>query len=195
MKSLCVFCGSSRGADSDYAAYARAFGRVLVNRGIRLVYGGASVGIMGALADAVLENGGEAIGVIPEAIMGVEIAHSGLTELRVVRSMHERKALMGDLSEGFVALPGGLGTLEELFEVYTWAQLGIHDKPVGLLNVAGYYDSLIDFLDGAVRAKFLKSSHRDALIVATDPAALVERLENFVPVTDAKLTADEELSI
>lgn len=195
MKSLCVFCGSSRGADSDYAARARAFGRVLVSRGIRLVYGGASVGIMGALADEVLENGGEVIGVIPEAIMGVEIAHSGLTELRVVRSMHERKALMGDLSEGFVALPGGLGTLEELFEVYTWAQLGIHDKPVGLLNVAGYYDSLIDFLDGAVRAKFLKSSHRDALIVATDPAALVERLENFVPVTDTKLTADEKLSI
>ncbi len=194
MKSICVFCGSSSGARNGYSDAARDLARVLVGEGIRLVYGGASVGVMGALADEVLAGGGEVIGVIPEGIMRQEVAHHGLTELRVVDSMHQRKALMAELSDGFVALPGGLGTFEELFEVYTWAQLGIHVKPVGLLNAAGYYDKLIEFLDGAVEERFLSSEDRSVLLVERDPRLLIEKFKLHRPPSVSKWAAIKKLS-
>ncbi|MEE8251812.1 MAG: TIGR00730 family Rossman fold protein [Gemmatimonadales bacterium] len=194
MKSLCVFCGSSSGARNGYSDAARDLARVLVGEGIRLVYGGASVGVMGALADEVLAGGGEVIGVIPEGMMRHEVAHHGLTELRVVDSMHQRKALMAELSDGFVALPGGLGTFEELFEVYTWAQLGIHVKPVGLLNAAGYYDKLIEFLDGAVEERFLSSEDRSVLLVESDPRLLIEKFKLHRPPSVSKWAAIKKLS-
>jgi uncharacterized protein (TIGR00730 family) len=181
MKRLCVFCGSSTGDAPAYAAAAHALGTTLARRGIGLVYGGASVGLMGAVADAALEAGGEVIGVMPEALAKKELAHAGLTDLRIVGSMHERKALMAELSAGFIALPGGLGTLEELFEVWTWAQLGYHAKPCALLNVAGFYDPLIAFLDGVVAHRFLKPAHRDMLVVAEDSDALLDRLAAYRP--------------
>jgi uncharacterized protein (TIGR00730 family) len=179
VRRVCVFSGSSPGARPAYAEAAEELARVLVENRIGLVYGGASVGLMGRLADAVLAGGGEAIGVIPGALVDREIAHPGLTELRVVGSMHERKALMAELSEAFVALPGGLGTLEELFEIYTWAQLGLHDKPCGLLNVEGYYDHLAAFLAHAVEERFLREQHRAMLIVDHDARSLLERLRRF----------------
>jgi len=181
LKSLCVYCGSSGGAREDYAEAARALARAMVGRGIRLVYGGASVGIMGAVADEVLRLGGEAVGVIPQALMRKELAHAGLTELHVTPSMHARKTLMAELADGFVALPGGIGTFEELFEVWTWGQLGFHRKPCGLLNVAGYYDGLITFLDHASGEQFIRGTHRAMLVVETDPAALLERFAGYEP--------------
>lgn len=195
MKSLCVFCGSSSGARNGYTDAARDLARVLLSEGIRLVYGGASVGVMGALADEVLAGAGEVIGVIPEGIMRHEMAHHGLTELRVVDSMHERKALMAELSDGFVALPGGLGTFEELFEVYTWAQLGIHVKPVGLLNAAGYYDKLIEFLDEAVEERFLSSEDRSVLLVESDPRLLIEKFKSYNPPLVSKWATIKKLNI
>ena len=195
MKSLCVFCGSSSGARNGYSDAARDLARVLVGEGIRLVYGGASVGVMGALADEVLAGGGEVIGVIPEGMMRHDVAHHGLTELRVVDSMHQRKALMAELSDGFVALPGGLGTFEELFEVYTWAQLGIHVKPVGLLNAAGYYDKLIEFLDGAAEERFLSSEDRSVLLVESDPRLLIEKFKSHRPPSVSKWAAIKKLNI
>ena len=155
MKSVCVFCGSSTGDDPAYAAAARLLGRTLADAGITLVYGGGHVGLMGVLADAALERGGEVVGVMPKALIDREIGHTNLTKLHVVSSMHERKALMSKLSEGFVALPGGNGTLEEFFEVLTWAQLGEHEKPCGLLNVSGYYDPLLKVFDQMVENEFL----------------------------------------
>jgi uncharacterized protein (TIGR00730 family) len=181
MERLCVFSGSSPGAHSDYLRAAQELGRALADQDVALVYGGASVGLMGAVADAMLDAGGEAIGVIPQALVDREIAHPGLADLRVVGSMHERKALMAELADGFVALPGGMGTLEELFEVYTWAQLGLHSKPCALLNVAGYYDGIADFLALAVSERFLREETRDLLLVDTDPAALIDRLRSFEP--------------
>jgi len=154
LKNICVYCGSSPGRLKAYADAARALAEALVSRNIGLVYGGASIGIMGAVADHVLQLGGKAVGVIPEALMRKEVAHYRLSELYVTQSMHERKMRMAELSDGFIALPGGLGTLEELFEIWTWAQLGFHDKPCGLLNVEGYYDPLIEFLDHAVTEQF-----------------------------------------
>jgi uncharacterized protein (TIGR00730 family) len=179
MSRLCVFCGSNEGARPEYAAAARALGREIATQGLGLVYGGASVGLMGIVADAALEAGGEVIGVIPESLWQKEIAHRGLTELRVVASMHERKAQMADLSDGFIALPGGIGTLEELFEVWTWSQLGLHAKPVALLNVADYYTPLIRFLDSAVAERFLRPEHRRVLLVDSDPATLLLRLATY----------------
>ena len=173
LRRLCVFCGSSPGASKDFSNAAEALGRTLADAGIGLVYGGASVGLMGRLADSALAAGGEVIGVIPRAMVDLEVAHHGLTDLRVVASMHERKALMADLADGFVALPGGLGTLDELFEILTWAQLGLHAKPVGLLDVGGYFAPLLAFLDGAVAARFLAPEHRAMLLVADEPAALL----------------------
>jgi uncharacterized protein (TIGR00730 family) len=164
-----------------YTEVAEDFGALLVRNGIGLVYGGASVGLMGRLADTVLSEGGEAVGVIPRDLVDREIAHLGLTDLHVVGSMHERKARMAELSDGFVALPGGLGTLEELFEIYTWAQLGLHSKPCGLLNVEGYYDGIAAFLEHAVAERFLREEHRSLLIVEEDPAAMVQRLVDFDP--------------
>ena len=179
MKRICVFCGSSSGEDPVFAESARALGTALAARDISLVYGGASVGLMGAVADAALAAGGRVTGVIPQALMDREIAHAGLTELRVVGSMHERKALMSQLSDGFVAMPGGLGTLEEIFEVWTWAQLGDHEKPCAFLNVGGFYDGLIAFLDGVVARGFIRPAHRAMAIVATRPDELLDRMERY----------------
>ncbi|HYQ02186.1 MAG TPA: TIGR00730 family Rossman fold protein [Polyangiaceae bacterium] len=173
---LCVFCGSNLGVRESYLAQTRAFGAQLLERGIELVYGGAHVGLMGALADVVLAGGGRVIGVIPEALQVREIAHSGLTELHVVSSMHERKALMASLSDGFVALPGGIGTLEELFEVWTWAQLGLHSKPCALLDIDGFFSGLVGFLNHATDQGFLKPKQREGLIVESDLKALLARI-------------------
>ncbi len=172
MARICVFCGSDLGARPEFAAAAREMGRELVRRGLGLVYGGGRVGLMGVIADTVLEAGGSVVGVIPEALSAKELAHEGLTELRVVASMHERKALMAELSDAFVAIPGGLGTLEEFCEVLTWAQLGIHAKPCGLLNVEGYYDPLLALFDHAVAERFVRPEHR-ALVLASDESTLL----------------------
>lgn len=182
MKRICVFTGSNPGVRGEYASVAQQFGRELAARGHELVYGGGSVGLMGRLADSVLACGGKVIGVIPRALLAKEVGHGGLTELRVVASMHERKALMSDLADAFVALPGGLGTLEELFEVLTWAQLGLHSKPCGILNVCGYFDTLLAFLDHAVKEQFVKSEHRSLVITADSPLELLGRLAAYRPV-------------
>jgi uncharacterized protein (TIGR00730 family) len=179
MKRLCVYCGSSPGSQPDYAEAAKNLARALVRRNIDLVYGGASVGTMGVLADTVLAEGGRVIGIIPQRLVDKEVAHTGLSELRVVKSMHERKILMAELSDGFIALPGGLGTLEEIFETLTWAQLGLHQKPCGLLNVGDYYRSLIAFLDHAVAERFIKDVHRAILLVEEQPERLLEHFERF----------------
>jgi uncharacterized protein (TIGR00730 family) len=184
---ICVFCGSSPGRDPAYLAEAAAFGALLAQRGIQLVYGGARVGLMGAVADAALSRGGRVIGVMPEALMAREVAHLGLSELCVVGSMHERKARMAELSDAFVALPGGIGTLEELFEVWTWSQLGLHTKPCALLDLGGFYSGLSAFLDHVVREGFLKPVHRAGLLVERDPEALLLALARFEPVNAPKL--------
>ena len=186
MKRVCVFAGSSAGVRVDYQDAARGFGRALAERGIGLVYGGARVGLMGIIADAVLAGDGEAIGVIPAALVAREIAHEGLTELRIVSSMHERKALMADLSDAFVAVPGGWGTLEEFFEVLTWAQLGLHRKPCGLLNVLDYFDGLLSFLEHSVAEGFLKREYRSMIAVSASPAALLEQLASLKPPAGEK---------
>lgn len=181
IKSICIYCGSNLGRLDAYTVAAHALAESLVNRDIRLVYGGAGIGVMGIIADHVLKLGGQAAGVIPEALVRKEVAHQNLTELHITHSMHERKTLMAELSDGFIALPGGLGTLEELFEIWTWAQLGFHDKPCGLLNVEGYFDALIKFLDHALSEQFIKPTHRDLLIVETVPEVLLDRYANFQP--------------
>jgi uncharacterized protein (TIGR00730 family) len=181
VRRVCVFCGSSPGARPAYAQATAELARLLVGDGVGLVYGGANVGLMAVLADAVLAEGGEAVGVIPQALVDKEIAHPGLTDLRVVDSMHERKALMADLADAFVALPGGLGTLEELFEVYTWSQLGLHAKPCGLLDVEGYFAGIAAFLEHAVKERFLRDEHRAMLMVERDPRELLDRLRGFEP--------------
>lgn len=179
MRRICVFCGSSPGAQPHYAAAASELGRALAVRGLELVYGGGNVGLMGILADATLAAGGRVIGVIPEALRLKEVAHSGLADLRVVGSMHERKAMMNDLADGFIALPGGLGTFEEFFEVLTWAQLGIHAKPCGLLNVRGYYDGLLTFMQHAVAERFLRPEHARLILASDSVADLLAQLEAF----------------
>jgi hypothetical protein len=178
MKRICVNCGSSPGARLEYRDAARHLGRVLVKRGLGLVYGGAEVGLMGELANAVLARGGEVIGIIPDSIAD-KVAHPRLTELRVVRSMHERKQRMFDLSDGFIALPGGLGTLDEFIELLTWGQLGMHSKPCGLLNVCGYFDGFLEFLDHAVEQRFVHAAHRRMVIVRERPEALLEAFEGY----------------
>jgi uncharacterized protein (TIGR00730 family) len=181
LRRVCVFCGSSPGARPSYGEATEELARLLVAEGIGLVYGGGQVGLMGRLADTVLAEGGEITGVMPEALVAKEIGHPGLNDLRVVDSMHERKALMADLSDAFVALPGGLGTLEELFEVYTWSQLGLHSKPCALLDVDGYYDGIATFLSHAVEERFVREDHRAMLIVESEPRAMLERLRRFEP--------------
>ncbi|MFW6203890.1 MAG: TIGR00730 family Rossman fold protein [Actinomycetota bacterium] len=176
MKRVCVFCGSSAGSRPDYADSAERLGRAVAGQGLELVYGGASVGLMGVLADTVLSRGGTVRGVIPEALIAREIAHEDLTELRVVTSMHERKRVMAELADGFLALPGGMGTLEELTEILTWAQLGLHSKPFGVLNVAGYFSPWLSFLDHAVDEGFISKEHRAMLAVDDDPDALLRTL-------------------
>ena len=175
-RNLCVFCGSSLGARPAYDQAARQLGRELVRRGIGLVYGGGNVGLMGVLADTVLEAGGQVVGVIPKALMAREVGHRGLPDLRVVKSMHERKALMAELADGFVAMPGGMGTLEEFFEVTTWAQLGFHSKPCALLNVNGYFDPLLRLLDHAVAEGFIRPKYRALVGVAPDVHTLLDGL-------------------
>ena len=184
MKRLCVYCGSSSGRHPVYAQVARQLARAMVNRNIDLVYGGASVGIMGEIANAVLEEGGDVIGIIPKGLFKKEVAHTGVTELREVDSMHERKSLMADLSDGFIALPGGFGTIEEIFEIITWSQLGMHRKPCGLLNVCHYYDKLIGFLDHAVTEQFIKAAHHSTILMDECPDALLEKFEVYeIPET------------
>lgn len=194
MKRICVFCGASTGADPRHAEGARALGRAIAGRGLELVYGGGSVGLMGAVADAALGAGGRVTGVIPQVLQIRELAHRGLSDLRVVGSMHERKALMAELSDGFVALPGGMGTLEELAEVLTWAQLGLHARPVGLLDVGGYYRPLIAFFDQAVAAGFLRPAHRAILQVAVEPEAMLDRLAAWSPAAPVEQVIDRASS-
>ena len=182
MRRICVFAGSSIGASPEYRAAASAFGRALCERQIDLVYGGAHVGLMGAVADAVMAAGGQVTGVIPEALVSKELAHTGVTELHVVASMHERKALMADLSDAFVALPGGWGTWEELFEVLTWAQLGLHVKPCGLLNAAGYFDGLLAFMAHAMQEGFVRTEQNSMLLVADTPGGLLDQMAAYRPV-------------
>jgi uncharacterized protein (TIGR00730 family) len=181
MRRICVFCGSSAGADPAFAAAAARLGTLLAEAGIGLVYGGGRAGLMGIVADAALAAGGEVIGVIPQALVDRELAHRGCTQLHVTPSMHARKAMMADLADGFVALPGGIGTLEELFEVWTWAQLGDHRRPVALLNVAGFYDTLITFIDEIEAKGFLRHRHGDMLLVADDAPALLETMRGYSP--------------
>lgn len=176
MERVCVYLGSSPGADPAYAEGVAALARELVRRGIGVVYGGGDVGLMGVLADTALEAGGEVIGVIPEGLLEREVGHRGLTDLRVVGSMHERKKLMADLADAFVAAPGGIGTLEELVEVMTWSQLGIHDKPIGLFDIGGYWAPLHAWIDAAVDARFMRAEHHEALLSGTDPAELLDAL-------------------
>jgi len=183
VQRACIFCGSSPGARPAYTEAAEDLGMLLVQNGITLVFGGATVGLMGRLADTVVSEGGEAIGVIPQALVDREIAHLGLTDLHVVDTMHERKQRMADLSDAFVALPGGLGTLDELFEIYTWGQLGMHRKPIGLMNVEGYFDGLVGFLEHAVAERFVREDHRDMLIIEEEPTPMLERLQSFDPAS------------
>ncbi|MDZ4731853.1 MAG: TIGR00730 family Rossman fold protein [Xanthomonadales bacterium] len=181
LKRVCVYCGSNPGRQPIYREAAADLGRELVQRDIALVYGGAGIGVMGAVADAVLANGGEAIGVIPQSLATREVAHTQLSELIVVTSMHERKAMMAELADGFVALPGGWGTVEEIFEILTWAQLGIHNKPCGLLNIAGYYDHLAMFLQHAMDERFVREEYKPMIIMEKQPAALLDRFNNYQP--------------
>jgi uncharacterized protein (TIGR00730 family) len=179
MKRVCVYCGSNFGDRPSYLTAAQTLGRELAARNIGLVYGGGNVGLMGAIADAVLAAGGHVIGVIPQALADKEVAHLGLSDLRVVGSMHERKSLMAELSDAFIAMPGGLGTLEEFCEIATWTQLGFHQKACGLLNIDGFYDGLLAFLDHATTEKFIRPEHRTIVLSATEPATLLEKLETY----------------
>ena len=192
LTSLAVYCGSNPGTDPAYRESAASLGRVLAERGISLVYGGGHVGLMGAVADAVIENGGEAHGVITEALEAKEIAHHGLTTLKVVTTMHERKAAMADAADAFVMLPGGFGTFDEFFEVVTWTQLGIHAKPCGVLDVAGYFSPLRALVDGAVEAGFVHPAHREMIIIDGDPEVLLDRLAAWTPVPVSKWLEPDE---
>lgn len=186
LRSICVFSGSSLGRRTEYREAAVQLGTALATRGINLVYGGAAVGLMGEVADATLAAGGHVTGVIPRALVDREVAHDGLPDLRIVESMHERKALMADLSDGFIALPGGIGTFEELFEVWTWTQLGNHAKPCAVLNVAGFYDRLLNFVDHAVEEQFLKPVHRNVLLTGTNPSDLLDTLATYTAPSETK---------
>jgi uncharacterized protein (TIGR00730 family) len=192
VKRLCVFCGANSGHDPRYGEAAAALGRGIAQAGLGLVYGGASIGLMGAVADAALAEGGEVIGVIPQTLVAREVAHHGLSDLRVVTSMHERKALMADLSDGFIALPGGVGTLEELFEVWTWSHLGLHRKPCGLLDVAGFYSGLGRFIDHVQQEGFLRDGVRNMLLMAEDPTQMITAMRAYVaPETVALINSRE----
>jgi uncharacterized protein (TIGR00730 family) len=181
LQTICVFCAANPGVDPAYVEQATAMGRFLAESGRRLVYGGGRTGLMGALADGALAAGGEVIGIMPRHLVDHEVAHTGLTKLHVVASMHERKSLLAELSDGFLAMPGGLGTLEEIFEVWTWGQLGLHRKPYGLLQVGDFFAPLLRFLDHAVEEGFIRQEYRDLLVVATEPSSLISRMENMSP--------------
>jgi uncharacterized protein (TIGR00730 family) len=188
MKRICVFCGSVMGISPIYKEAAENMGKALVKRGLGLVYGGGNIGLMGAIADAVLAVGGEAVGVIPEFLESKEIAHTHLTELYIVSSMHERKALMADLADGFIAMPGGYGTLEEFCEILTWAQLSLHKKPIGLLNIDGFYDQLLSFFDNVMEQKFIKPAYRSMVLEAKEPELLLDLMINYQAPNIDKLT-------
>ena len=192
MKRICVYCGSSPGRKPEYRDAARALGHELAARGLSLVYGGASVGVMGAVADAVLEKGGQAIGVIPRALATREVAHDGLDELFVVDSMHERKAKMAELADGFIALPGGWGTIEEIFEMLTWAQLGLHQKPCGLLNISAYYDHLFTFLEHAIDQRFVREEYRPMIMMEQTAGGLLDRYQSYQAPLVKKWIGPEE---
>jgi uncharacterized protein (TIGR00730 family) len=192
VRRICVFCGSSLGSDPRYREAAAELGRRLADDGVGVVFGGGSIGLMGVVADAALAAGGEVVGVIPHALAARELAHRGVPDMRVVPSMHARKALMAELSDAFVALPGGLGTFEELLEIATWGQLGIHHKPVGVLNVAGYYDPLIALLDHAVNEGFVSRENRRLVVVADSPPALLEELRTLRPAAGPEWITPEE---
>ena len=181
MKSITVFCGSSSGTRREYAEAARNLAHLFVEQNIKLIYGGGNIGLMGIIADEVMNQGGEVIGIIPESLDQKEVGHRGLTELRVVKSMHERKAQMAELADGFIAMPGGIGTFEEFFEILTWAQLGFHEKPCGILNVEGYYDGLLELCDNAVSEGFLREIHRQLILDDSDAIRLLDKMENFRP--------------
>ena len=187
MNRICVFCGTNPGSRPDYGAAARQLGQMMAEQGIELVYGGASVGIMGELADSVQEHGGHVTGIIPQQLMEKEAAHTGIGNLIVVASMHQRKSQMADMSDGFLAMPGGIGTLEGFFEILTWGQLGIHAKPAGILNVEGYFDSLTGFLDHAVQEGFLTETHRNAIVVESDARQLLEHMRAYTAPTEEPL--------
>jgi uncharacterized protein (TIGR00730 family) len=192
IRNVCVYCGSSPGVRASYAALARDIAAALVRRGLGLVYGGASVGVMGVVADAVLQAGGRAVGVIPRPLVEKELAHRKLSELRITESMHERKSLMAELADAFVALPGGLGTLDELFEIWTWAQLGLHSKPCGLLDCDQYYQGLVSFLDHATREGFVRPQHRAMLLISTDADDLLDQLIHYEPpATQSRLRTSQ----
>jgi hypothetical protein len=193
LKSVCVFCGSSPGADPAYLAAAEATGRAIAARGLALVYGGAKVGLMGAVADAALSAGGEVFGVLPQGLAAKELAHTGLTRLDLVGSMHERKARMAELSDGFVALPGGIGTLEEIFEIWTWGQLGFHAKPAGFVNVAGFYDPLKAFVAHMTEQAFMKTMHRDMAIFGDDAETILDAFDAYRPPSVDKWMEREQL--
>ncbi len=181
MKSICVYCGSSMGVAATYAQAARKLAHQMVQDNIALVYGGGNVGLMGVIADEVMRVGGEVTGIIPKALLDKEVGHHGLTRLHIVKDMHERKAMMAQLSDGFIAMPGGIGTLEELFETLTWSQLGLHDKPIGLLNVDGFYDALLSFVQHLVTQGFLKAHQAQLLMHESEPGALLNRFKTFTP--------------
>lgn len=193
IKRICVYCGSSPGRSPAFSAAATRLAKTMCERGIGLVYGGAAVGVMGVLANAVLKAGGEAIGVIPKSLAVKEVAHDNLSALHVVSSMHERKAMMAELADGFIALPGGWGTLEEIFEILTWAQLGFHEKPCGLLNTDGYYDGLIGFLDNAIEQRFVKEICRPMLMTAAEPASLLDQFAVYQAPKVRKWMGEDEL--
>jgi uncharacterized protein (TIGR00730 family) len=186
MKSVCVYCGSNVGTLPAYRETAQSLGRLLASEELKLIYGGGHIGLMGALADALLDAGGSVVGIIPRTLADRELAHQGLTELRIVGSMHERKLMMAELSDGFIALPGGFGTFEEFCEILTWAQLGMHAKPCGLLNVEGYYDPLLSLFDRAVADGFVRQKHREIVLTATEPQALLQAMRSYQPPTAHK---------
>lgn len=190
MKSICVFCGSSTGDNPIYREGARMLGRIMAQSGLHLIYGGGNVGLMGLLADASLEHGGKVTGVIPQSIADLEIAHQGLSELHITESMGERKDLMGSLSDGFIAMPGGFGTLDELSEVLTYNQLRVYDKPVGLLNINTYFDGLLAFFDHSVEEKFVRTEHRANIFVSNEPGELIREMQSFEPVQIKKWISD-----
>lgn len=192
MKAVCVFCGSNFGNGERYAEAARETGIAIAQAGLKLVYGGARVGLMGTVADAALETGGEVVGVLPKALQEKELAHEGLSELHIVASMHERKATMAELSDAFIALPGGAGTLEELFEIWTWGQLGLHQKPCGFLNTAGFYSRLLEFLDHQRDEGFVKDAMRDMLKVGDTPSELLQAFRDYEPPSTAKWISRSE---